>query len=75
MTRSLFLACRLEVNSDVVSEAFDVVGPSSFQFVLQPALDDADERQLRGCLEDVRIDQLQLEVVAMERVPPQPDPP
>ncbi len=70
MTRSLFLACRLEVNANVVSEAFEVVGPGTFRFVLQPALDEADERQLHGCLEDARIDQLQLEVVAMERIAP-----
>jgi hypothetical protein len=67
MTRSLFLACRLEVD-DVVSGAFEVIAPGTFRFVLQPALDDADERQLHGCLEDARIDQLQVEVVAMERL-------
>ncbi|MBW3613720.1 MAG: hypothetical protein KY439_00195 [Actinobacteria bacterium] len=72
MTRSLFLACRLEVNANILSEAFEVVGPGSFRFVLEPALDEADERQLHGCLEDARIDQLQLEVVAMHRLAQDP---
>lgn len=66
MARSLFLACRLEVNSSVVPEAFEVVDSGTFRFVLQPALDEADQRQLHGCLEDARIDQLQVEVLAME---------
>lgn len=70
MTRSLFLACRLEVDAKVVSEAFEVRPPGSYRFVIRPALDESDRRQLHGCLEDARIDQLQLDVVGMERIPP-----
>ncbi len=68
MTRSLFMACRLEANATVVEDDFRTVGPDTFRFVVQPALDDADQRQLRGCLEDSRIDQLQLEVRSIEPV-------
>lgn len=73
MTRSLFLTCRLEVNTSVVSDAFEVLDEDSFRFVISPALDEADQRQLHGCVEDARIDQLQTEVVRMERVAPARD--
>ncbi|HEV2071765.1 MAG TPA: hypothetical protein VGR26_18425 [Acidimicrobiales bacterium] len=68
MTRSLFLACRLQVNTTVVEDNFRTVAPDTFRFVLEPTLDDSDQRQLRGCLEDARIDQLQLDVRSIERV-------
>lgn len=69
MTRALFLSCRLEVNATPVSEAMAVLGPESFRFVVRPALNESDRRQLHGCLEDSRIDQLQLDVRNMERIP------
>ena len=51
MTRSLFMACRLQTNMTVLGEEFEVL-QDSFRFVIQPALDDSDQRQLHGCLED-----------------------
>lgn len=66
MTRSLFMACRLEANTTVLEDDFHIPETDTFRFVLQPALDDSDQRQLRGCLEDARIDQLQLEVRSIE---------
>lgn len=66
MTRSLFMACRLEANTTVVEDDFRTVARDTFRFVLEPALDDSDQRQLRGCLEDARIDQLQLDVRSIE---------
>lgn len=68
MTRSLFMACRLKTNSAALEEGFRELRPDTFRFVLQPALDDSDRRELRGCLEDARIDQLQLDVRSIERV-------
>lgn len=62
MSRALFMACRLLTNSAVVEEDFRRLAPDTFRFVLTPALDDSDQRQLRGCLEDARLDQLQLDV-------------
>ncbi len=70
MARSLFMTCRLEAETTVVADDFDVIRPDTFRFVIQPALDRADQRQLHGCLEDARVDQLQLHVLAMERIPP-----
>ena len=69
MTRSLFMACRLQTNTAVLGEEFEVL-QDSFRFVIQPALDDSDRRQLHGCLEDARIDQLQVEVVSIDQVAP-----
>jgi len=72
MARALFLSCRLEVDTNLISDAFDVVGPGEFRFVIRPALDESDRRQLHGCLEDARVDQLQVEVLDIERLPPRP---
>ncbi len=70
MARSLFMICRLEAETAVVADDFHVVRPDTFRFVIQPALDAADQRQLHGCLEDASVDQLQLHVLALEEVPP-----
>lgn len=69
MAGSLFMMCRLETEDTVVVDDFEVVAPDTFRFVIQPALDGADQRQLRGCLEDARVDQLQMHVLALERIP------
>lgn len=69
MTRSLFMICRLQADTTVLDDDFRVLEPNSFRFLIEPALDESDQRQLHGCLEDARIDQLQVEVVAIERVP------
>lgn len=66
MTRSLFMACRLQADTTVLEDDFRTLGSDTFRFVLQPALDDSDQRQLRGCLEDSRIDQIQLDVLSIE---------
>lgn len=70
MTRSLFLVCRLQANTTVLDEEFHVLAPDSFRFVIEPALDESDQRQLHGCLEDARVDQLQLKVNDIERLAP-----
>ncbi len=69
MTRALFLSCRLEVDARLVSDAMTILGTESFRFVIRPALNESDRRQLHGCLEDARIDQLQLDVLEMEPIP------
>jgi hypothetical protein len=58
------LFCRLEVASDVVRH--DEVSDGVFRYVLQPALDETNRRQLKGCLEDFVIDGLQMDVVEMK---------
>lgn len=65
MTSSLILTCRLEVKADTFGEV-EELPDDHFRFTIQPALDEADQRQLHGCLEDARIDRLQLGVVSMD---------
>ena len=64
MTSSLILTCRLEVKADSFGEV-EELPDDHFRFAIRPSLDDADQRQLHGCLEDARIDRLQLGVVSM----------
>ena len=76
MTQAIMLTCRLEVSSDLVGDielvetegdpAVDEDQEGVFKAVLQPALDDTNERQFRGCLEDWTIDQLLVDVVHFE---------
>ncbi|GAB3348977.1 hypothetical protein [Modestobacter lapidis] len=70
MTRGLVSTCRLLVNADVVQESFAQVGPQTFAFRLQPGLDEFDQRELRGCLRDTRVQHLLLDVRRLETVTP-----
>jgi hypothetical protein len=80
MTQALLLTCRLEVTSDIVGEleVLSTEGDPSlgedqegtFRAVLQPALDETNERQFRGCVEDWTIDQLLVDVLRIERINP-----
>jgi len=36
--------------------------------VLQPSMDDTNRRQFRGCLEDWKIDQFQLDVIRLAEI-------
>lgn len=62
--------CRLEVRrADVVEGPVeDEALPNRFGLVLQPALDDTDRTQFRGCLEDWNVDQLIVDVVTMTQL-------
>jgi len=74
MIEALFLICRLEVNSDLVGEV-EPLPPrpddddTLYRAVLQPAMDQTNRRQFRGCLEDWTLDQLLVDVVAFEDTP------
>jgi hypothetical protein len=73
MTQALFLTCRLEVNSDLVEPIVALEGDRDegvFRAVLQPAFDETNERQFRGCLEDWTIDQLLVDVLHIEQISP-----
>ena len=48
--------CQLEVGGSVEEGDALALGESRYRFVLRPSLDEADQRQLRGCVEDLRID-------------------
>lgn len=70
LVQGLAQVCHLEVGAVVVPGSVEQVAGERFRFRLEPALDDADERQLRGCLQDARVDHVLLEVEAMERLAP-----
>lgn len=65
MTRALINACRLQVDSTVAEQFFRRVDQDTFRFVLRPDLIEIDRRQLRGCIEDGRIQHLNVDVLDM----------
>jgi len=67
---ALLLACRLEVDAEPAGP-MERPGPGvqRYRLVLEPALDEFDERRLHGCLEDARLDHVQLEVVSLRPLP------
>jgi hypothetical protein len=80
MTRGLVSTCRLLVNADVVEDSFVVVedsfeerGEGVFAFRLRPGLDEFDRRELGGCLRDLRVQHLKLEVRRLATVAPGED--
>lgn len=71
LTRALMLTCRLEVEAEPVGNLERVaVDDHRYRLVLAPALDEFDERQLHGCLEDATMNYLQLEVLRLRQVDP-----
>ena len=68
MVEALLLSCRLEVSSDVVGP-IEAQGDGRFRAILQPALDETNEKQLKGCLEDWTIDAVRAHVVSVRPVP------
>ncbi|MGY1683202.1 hypothetical protein [Geodermatophilus sp. SYSU D01176] len=73
MTHGLVSTCRLLVNADVVEQSFRAVGDGVFAFRLRPGLDEFDRRELRGCLSDLRVQHLRLDVRHLETVTPAAD--
>lgn len=62
------LTCRLEISSDVVEDSTEpeaTIEDGVFRFVLQPALDETNRRQFKGCVEDFVVDGLQMDVLEM----------
>ena len=66
MTRGIVSVCRLLVNADVVQRSFQRIGADRFVFVLEPGLDEFDLREMRGCLQDARVQHLLVDVVEAE---------
>ena len=62
MTRSLVSVCRLLVNGDVVERSFGTHADGVFTFSVAPGLDEFDVREMRGCLQDTRVQHLLVEV-------------
>ena len=62
LARGLVAACAVEAATDSQVVRFTWQGRGRFRFVTRPALDEPDRRQLRGCLEDLRVPRLLVSV-------------
>jgi hypothetical protein len=67
MVEAQLLACRLEVESDLVGEV-EPEGDDRFRAVLSPSMDETNRRQFRGCVEDWMVDHIRLDVVHLEEM-------
>ncbi|HKA92398.1 MAG TPA: hypothetical protein VKE97_01245 [Acidimicrobiia bacterium] len=67
MVQAQVLTCRLEVESDVIGP-IERMGKGRYRAVLQPALDDTNQRQFRGCLEDWVIDHVKIDVEKLTNI-------
>ena len=75
MVEALLMSCRLEVDhSELVAEVDGGPGlvgvdqgngHTQFRAVFRPGLDQTNQRQLRGCLEDWSIDHLRVDVLSI----------
>ncbi|SOC50050.1 hypothetical protein SAMN05660748_2788 [Blastococcus aggregatus] len=70
MTRGLVSTCRLLVDADVVEDTFLPLGGTDFGFRLRPGLDEFERRELRGCLSDLRVQHLLLDVRRLTTITP-----
>lgn len=66
LTAALVAVCRTDVGAELAG--FSRLDADEFRFVLSPTLDESDRDQLHGCLEDARVQHLQLDVLAMRTV-------
>ena len=67
MVQAQVLTCRLEVDSDVEGP-IERLGHGRYRAFLEPALDDTNQRQFRGCLEDWVIDHIKIDVENLTNV-------
>ena len=69
LTQALVSTCRLEVDAEPVSDLERLSSEHHrYRLVLAPALDEFDQRQLHGCLEDARVNHLQLKVTRLRAI-------
>jgi hypothetical protein len=67
MVETLLLQCRLEVAHTELEGEIQHRG-DRFEATLRPSLDETNQRQLRGCLEDWSIDHLMIDVLSISTV-------
>ena len=67
MVEAQLLTCRLEVNSDM-SGPIQPLGDGRFRAVFEPAMDETNRRQFRGCVEDFVVDHLQIDVLQLTEI-------
>jgi hypothetical protein len=63
MVDALLLTCRLEVTADL-AEPVREQWEGRYLAVLEPALDETNRRQFKGCIEDFTIDHLRADILA-----------
>lgn len=71
-SRALTIACVSETSTRVRLRDLQWHGDGRFRFWIKPALDEFDQRQLRGCMSDFRMPQLLVDVRSMRTVDPKP---
>ncbi len=64
MVEAHLLTCRLEVTSDLAGP-IESLGDGRFRAVFEPAMDETNRRQFRGCVEDFIVDHLQINVLEL----------
>lgn len=63
---ALIVLCQVEVRGRMVDSSLATIGHNRYRFVIRPSLDDTDQRQLSGCLQDFWIDNVLANVVSMD---------
>lgn len=64
-TEAIVALCELEVGAEQTGPVSSL-GEDRFRFVLQPSLDETDEVQFAGCVEDWKIDSMLVDIVHQE---------
>jgi len=67
IAEALVVVCQLEVSGGGSTDDLEPMGDGNYRFVMTPGLDEADRRQLTGCLQDLRIDNVLANVVSMRQ--------
>lgn len=65
IVEALVVVCQLEVSGGGSTQDLESLGDGNYRLVMTPGLDEADRRQLTGCLQDLRIDNVLANVVSM----------
>jgi hypothetical protein len=68
LVEAQLLTCRLQTKSEIVEPLEPQGDDDEFRAVLAPAMDETDQRQFHGCLQDWLIDRVQVRVVSFEEV-------
>jgi hypothetical protein len=70
LSRALAIQCVAETSGAVTVQDFEWEVDGDFTFETVPSLDEADRRQLRGCLGDLRMPTLIVSVTGMQSIVP-----
>lgn len=70
LVEAVVAICQLEVGGIADPDSLRLVDDERdiYEVVFEPALDAADRRQLKGCIQDVRVDHFLASVVSMEPI-------